>query len=262
MSSFIYDSQNGRLSLWQQWRITMAVIASRLVSASRRDGKAAKFDARNLTPDDVATLSIPKDALSRHALGLAQATQPAWLVQHAMRSYIWAELLGMQAELKPAQPLLFAACMLHDVGLTAHAATPEQHCFAVRGARYAQQHLAPLATPQQSLVIAQAISLHLDLQVDLSRGVEAHLLQAGAGLDVLGRGIKQLPDDVRSAVLLRHPRMDMNPQLSECMRTVGMQAPATRMGLYVKRFGFIGLIQNAPFQDAENPSTAHSERKL
>jgi hypothetical protein len=126
----------------------------------------------------------------------------------------------------------------------------------------AQQHLAPHATPQQSRVIAQAISLHPDLQVDLTRSIEAHLLQAGAELYVLGRGIKQLPDDVRSAVLLRHPRMDMKPQLCECMRTVVMQAPATRMGLYVKRFGFIGLIQNAPFQDAENPSTAQSERKL
>lgn len=82
--------------------------------------------------------------------------------------------------------------MLHDVGLTPHAASPAEHCFAVRGARYARSKLQAHASEEQLHAVATAISLHLDLKVERSQGLEAHLLQAGAGVDVLGRGLGRI----------------------------------------------------------------------
>ena len=76
--------------------------------------------------------------------------------------------------------------------------------------------------------------------------MEAHLLQAGAGVDVIGKRLQRIPVGVQDAVQRSHPRMDMKVQLCQCLRMAATQSPNSRMGLYVKRFGFIELVQNAP----------------
>lgn len=249
MTSFVYDRSNGQLSLWEQFQRTLHALSAPL-TAPRRRKPGAHTSARPLSVDDALALTPPQDSLSRHAWQLAQNTQAPWLLQHALRTYVWGELLGIQGNLAPQRPLLFAACMLHDVGLTAHAATPQAHCFAVRGARYAQQQLGAYATPAQARQVANAISLHLDLAVGLEHGPEAHLLQAGAAMDVMGKGVRRIPAPVQAVVLQSHPRLDMKQQLCSCLQASATEAPRTRMGLYARRLGFLDLVRKAPFPDS------------
>lgn len=247
MTSFVYDAQNGHLSSLDQCKRLLAAITSRLSWRQRAGNSSLQVAGVPLNASALDSIAPPQDALSRHAWQLAQSTQPAWLVQHALRTYAWGQLLALQGDLQPDRSVLFAACLLHDVGLTLHADSPPDHCFAVRGARYAQQHVRPYANSAQSLTIATAISLHMDLRVGLEQGTEAHLLQAGAGMDVLGRRLRAIPQALRQTVLERHPRLGMKQALCQCMRTEAQQAPRTRLGLYVKRLGFLQLIDRAPF---------------
>ncbi|MCW7536742.1 HD domain-containing protein [Aquabacterium sp. A7-Y] len=190
----------------------------------------------------------PTGRLAERAWSLAKASQPEWLQNHGLRTYAWAQALGVIGGLEAHDECLFAASVLHDAGLTPAAATPSEHCFAIRGARYARQALAPVGSESVEIV-AHAIARHLDLVVPVGDGVEAHLLQAGAAVDVLGQGLARIPPVVREHVLHRHPRQQMKKELCRCMQQVAATAPSTRAGFYVRRIGFINLIERSPFEE-------------
>lgn len=191
----------------------------------------------------------PSDPLASTAWSLAHAHQAPWLVNHGLRTYAWGQALAVIGDLRPDTPCLFAAAMLHDAGLTAQAAHPGDHCFALRGARYARAALVGSADARRVENVAQAIARHLDFQVPVRDGVEAHLLQAGAMVDVLGRGLARISPSVRQQVLEAHPRLKMKVELCRCMREQVARSPQSRIGFYARKIGFIELIQRAPFEE-------------
>lgn len=238
------DHGNGSLDLAQRWRLTLALLAAQLARRRR-----ARPSLRPEVTEAVLWRSIeaPRGRLADRAWELARQQQPPWLINHSLRTHAWAQAFGVLAGLTPDREALFAAAMLHDAGLTPAAATPASHCFAVRGARYAKTALEGSTDAKTADVIADAIAHHLDLQVDLRDGVEAHLLQAGAMADVLGRRITNLPPAFRVNVLATHPRLKMKDELCRCMAQESVAAPHTRMGCYVRRIDFLGLIRQAPY---------------
>lgn len=233
----------GRLSTTQRWVLALQAVALQW-RARRKPSRQARLD-------DLALRDIepPADGLSRSVLQAVDAVQPPWLTQHALRAYAWGRLLARAADWRPDVPLLYQACVLHDVGPCEAAAQPPQDCFALRGARWAQALLARQGAAAEHVAkITRAIGLHLDVQVPPSRGLEAHLLHEGTLLDVVGRRAGELPAPHRAAVLARHPRGALKLELCRCMRQEARQAPGTRAALYVGRFGFLDLIERAPFE--------------
>jgi hypothetical protein len=240
-----WSRRDGRLSLPDRWALAVSAVRVRLAARRRARQAALVLDARAL-----GSIEPPMDALSQALSRVAAEAQPAWMLQHALRTYAWARLLALGGGAAHDGPMLYAASLLHDVGLTATAAEPREACFAVRGARAAQAlMLRSGATAAQAHTVACAIALHLDLTVSAQQGAEAHLLNAGAGLDVVGRRARELDPALRQAVLVRHPRLAMKAQLCACMKREASRAPRTRMGLYVGRFGFLNLIEKAPFDE-------------
>lgn len=246
------EAPSGQLSLAQRWQITLSALGQRLAGGGRRRAggqrpPAALADLQN--PRLWQAIEPPRGRLAERALQLAQAQQPPWLLNHGLRTYAWGQALAVLGDLQPDGECLFAASVLHDAGLTPAAAQPPDHCFAVRGARYARAALADAGPPPAVHRVAQAIARHLDLQVPLADGVEAHLLQAGASVDVMGRGLARLPSPLRDRVLQAHPRLQMKNELCRCLRHEAQNAPRSRMGLYVRRLGLVDLVQRAPFDE-------------
>ncbi|MCE2646845.1 MAG: hypothetical protein LW835_16915 [Burkholderiaceae bacterium] len=240
-----WSRREGRLSLADRWGIALGAVRTRLAARRRGPFMPIELNARALD-----SIVPPADAVSRAVLGFAADAQPAWLLQHALRTYAWGRLLALNGDWAHEAKVLYAASLLHDLGLTSAAAEPADGCFAVRGARAAQQVLTQAgAGTTEAHRVACAIALHLDLTVGRQRGVEAHLLSAGAGLDVVGRRSRELAPALMQAVLARHPRLAMKRELCACMRREAQAAPHTRMGLYVGRFGFLDLIEKAPFDE-------------
>lgn len=239
---------NGALDLAQRLRLTAMLLAARWATrrrSTRRPEPAWQAELAN--PALWRAIAVPKGRLAERAWSLACAHQPPWIVNHGLRTHAWAQAFGVIGGLSPDGEALFSAAMLHDAGLTAVAALPADHCFAVRGAGYARRSLDGVADARTVEAVAEAIARHLDFQVDVGDGVEAHLLQAGAMADVLGRGLHRLAGTLREQVLSAHPRLGMKEELCRCMAREAAAAPHSRIACYVRRIDFLSLVRQAPF---------------
>jgi hypothetical protein len=235
--------RDGRLSLSERWRLVLQALSTR-ITRRHRGLQPLQDDQRAL-----ACLALPGDAMSHALWDRAAQLQPEWLMQHALRAYAWGSLLALKDGLAHQPQTLFAACLLHDLGLTPAAAAPADACFAVRGAHLAQRLLREAgAGEQQAHRVACAIALHLDLHVSVeTSGAEAHLLQAGTAFDVVGSRWRDLAPPLRDRVLAAHPRLGLKQALCTCMQAEARAAPHTRLGLYTRRLGFLDLIRRAPY---------------
>lgn len=248
-----WTRRGGVLTLTERWRLTVAAIGkhARLHLAAGARGAAVPTNALDrLGVGALEQVAHPWDALAFAAATAAQALQPPWLTNHGWRTYAWGTLLALNGDLRYDRSLFFSACMLHDLGLTPHAAVPRDQCFSWRGANAARDILQRAGASEAQLhCVAEAITLHPNLEVGVEQGVEAHLLQAGAGFDVVGQRSRDVPAALQQAVLGRHPRLGFKNAFCQCMTAESRGAPNARMGLYVRRLGFLDLIRKAPFDD-------------
>lgn len=93
--------------------------------------------------------------------------------------------------------------------------------------------------------LAEAISLHLNVRVGLQHGAEAHLLHAGAALDVIGARARQLDADAVNHVLGAYPKLSFKTDMAEAMKGQARIRPTSRAAFLVG-LGFIGLLRAAP----------------
>jgi hypothetical protein len=184
-------------------------------------GRAVSLLRRSERADDVVP-EIPSTDIATEAKQFCEKVSPEWLRDHCRRTYEVGALLGRRRARTFDLEILFVASMLHDVGLTEDFKQGIDHpdlapgyprkdapCFAVRGAGVAQR----LATihgwpPARSAALAEAISLHLNVRVTRSRGVEAHLLNAASAFDVIRLKAHSLPRESVQRIEGRWPRRD------------------------------------------------------
>jgi hypothetical protein len=242
-----WERRNGHLSAIDRWRIALQAVGAQLAARRQRRTPVQTLDDQRA----LSCIEPPAGALAEAVWRHASAAQAPWLLNHALRTYAWARLLAFKDGIAHEVDTVFAAALLHDVGLTEAAAVPADACFAVRGALSARQFLLRAGgTADQAYRVSCAIALHMDMTVSVEeRGVDAHLLQAGAAFDVVGRRLREVAKPLRERVLQRHPRMNLKQELCNCMRHAAAAAPGTRLAYYTGRLGFLDLIQRAPFDE-------------
>lgn len=153
---------------------------------------------------------LPDTPCVREALALAQASCSPWVMEHAYRTPFWAHLLG----------------------------AGEGRAFA-RERGWSEERRGALG---------DAIALHMNPQVPTASRPEAHLLQAGAALDVLGARLGELDRRVVAAVPSRHPRGAFGAWFAEVMRVEARRTPGPRTSLLVA-LGFTGRIERSLWRD-------------
>jgi hypothetical protein len=233
----------GRLGSSDRLRLMADAILVRLnrrLRAQRKPPFSAEADS----------LRIPDTALCVAAGQLLAAVSEAWLVSHCLRTFFWATILGMRDGCTYDEELLFVGSALHDLGLTEAGATLSTipvECFAVEGALAAEAFLARHGVPEERRErVAEAIALHMNVRVPLKHGVEAHLLHAGAGFDVVGARYGELAAGTRDAVLARHPRFEAKRDLVTVMKQQSHTRPHSRAA-FLCRHGLISLIRQSAF---------------
>ena len=118
---------------------------------------------------------------------------------------------------------------------------------AVEGAFEAQRFAVGQAWPSERQDrLAEAICLHINLEVALTDGVEAHLLHEGAALDVVGLRFHEIALPTRQNVLQRYPRHEMKKELIPLLENQARMRPDSRMGPLCAN-GFLDMVQRAPF---------------
>src|SRR5688572_33139930 len=119
-------------------RVLMKAALVRLDAQIRRR-KKAPFSV------DLAAIRIPDSGLCKSAGELLASASEPWLVNHCLRTFLWAAILGRKGQHRFDEELLFVASALHDLGLTsagAQLSPTSAECFAVEGAFAAEKFLA------------------------------------------------------------------------------------------------------------------------
>nr|WP_062644286.1 HD domain-containing protein [Caballeronia arationis] len=149
---------------------------------------------------------IPDSRVAREVTQLIRDTENELLFNHSVRVYLWGALLGKQKNLTFDPELLYVAAMFHDIGLTP-TYRESQLRFEVDGANAARDFLRRHHISQEDIDrVWTAVALHTTPGIPEHMHGEIALVQAGAGMDVAGRGFEQFTDEQRTAVLHAYPR--------------------------------------------------------
>jgi hypothetical protein len=198
---------------------------------------------------DVDSLAIPDSGIAKEAEELCREASSPMLVNHCLRTYAWGMILGRSDGLRPDPELLWVASMLHDLALTdefrAYAPMP---CFGARAGILATDWAGERGWPaHRCSTLGDAISLHLNARVPREHGPEAQLLQAGAGLDVIGLRHWELTPETVASVVERYPRHDMKRTSYDVFRAEAH--PRTRTQLLDRWLMFGTLVRHSQFAE-------------
>ena len=244
-------ANGGRLTLAEQCRYAMQTVVAQL-RPQWHDRGAVSDDRRQrwsrLEPDRI---ELPDTPTVARALELVRQSVPVWLCQHSLRTWSWAALLAQREALKVDTEVLDVSCLLHDVALLPCSRQPALRCacFAIDGGLRARRFLQEQGwADSRAVAVEDAICLHMNPDVPLGAGVEAHLLQQAAAMDVVGARMTAIDAASRQAVLDRYPRTGFAQQMSEAMRQQVERAPDTRTRL-LWRMGFERAIRRSAWRD-------------
>lgn len=155
---------------------------------------------------DISGLKIPDSKLARDVTEFIRDTESDLLFHHSVRVYFWGAMTGNRTGLTFDPELLYTASMFHDVGLTARY-HESQLRFEVDGANAARDFLRGHGISESNVeTVWNAVALHTTPGIPEFMRPEIALVQAGAGMDVAGRGYDQFNDVEREAVISAFPR--------------------------------------------------------
>src|SRR5271154_4667816 len=172
-------------------------------------------------------LALPAGPLAEAALSLAQRTERTPVADHSIRSFLFARLLASQegsaGDAAYDENLLFAACILHDLGLGAGA--PGEERFEVEGADLAAGLLREHGVAESDVDdVWEAIALHSSIGIAGRRGLLTCLTHKGVFTDA-GR-FTDLPEDLRLQVFTAYPRAAGDTYIRDAIVTHAKRSPA------------------------------------
>jgi hypothetical protein len=194
-----------------------------------------------------ARLVPPSSALTRAATGAATKVLPAPLLNHSHRTYVFGRAIGELEGVDVDDELLYAAALLHDVGLVT---TTGRDDFTLSSARAALDVAEAVGLSTAAADTLQtAITMHHNPRVARDAGPVAYLLAAGAGVDVAGVRSWQLPAATLTAAVRDHPRDGFKRYFTHAWAEEAARVPRGRARL-LRRYGaFTAAIALAPFDD-------------
>jgi hypothetical protein len=202
------EKTGGRLRRRDRFELIRQVALARL-SRLPRPWRSAILGDRGA----LALPRVPDSAIASLADDRARELSSPGLYAHCVRTWMFAAMFAERDRVDYDEELLYLACILHDLGLTARHTEQERtaQCFAVEGARAAHRLLQRNGQEEErARLVAEAISLHLNITVPKRLGAEAHLLNRGAMLETIGRYADRLPLVNMQQVVNRWPRDEVS----------------------------------------------------
>ncbi|MDT4915107.1 MAG: hypothetical protein QOC66_4235 [Pseudonocardiales bacterium] len=181
----------------------------------------------------LADLPIPSSAAAVAAAEVvAEYSAPA-LVNHCIRSYLFAAARAEFDGLGIDHELLYVSAMLHDLGLEpafdSHALPFEQ-----AGGHVAWVFGAGAGWPAQRRSRAAGIIVAHMAGTDVAIDPEGHLLDLATGLDISGRNPQQWPAELLSEIVTAYPRLDLGDRFIACFRDQADRKPESSAGSAVR----------------------------
>lgn len=208
----------------------------------------AKFALGRLPPGasdiDVKMFQPPDSRLARGA-EQACAEQPAAIIAHSYRTWLFGRALAALDRSELDLELFYCAALIHDHGIAEP--TPGRDFTLASADRALAAADAAGAPDDRAELLADAICVHATPGVSIDTdGALGCYLQWGAMVDGAGLRVCDVaPANVRE-VLRRHPRADFKRQLLGLMRAEAAAVPSGRFAL-LTRCGLPLAVRMAPF---------------
>jgi hypothetical protein len=156
--------------------------------------------------EDASGVRIPDSKLAREATEFIRDTENSLLFHHSVRVFFWGAMTGHRKGMTFDPELLYTAAMFHDIGLASRF-RGSQLRFEVDGANAARDFLRSRGISERDIeIVWNAVALHTTPGIPEFMCPEIALVQAGAGMDVVGRGFEEFTDTQRTAVISAFPR--------------------------------------------------------
>ena len=160
----------------------------------------------------VVGVKIPDTALCNAAVDLLESSSPEFLCTHCLRTYVFGSLAVERLGRSVAdEEAAFCGAVLHDLGLIPPYRRDNR--FEVDGADAARQFCAEhRVPPERADLVWEAIALHTSPGIATRLTNEIALVHLGAGLELLGLGLDQVPPQVVEEVLEKYPRLNFKTE--------------------------------------------------
>lgn len=180
-----------------------------------------RVSLNGMTTDPTATLDVlalPTTPLAQQTIELVTDAESPALANHSIRSFLFARLLadhrGAVAGADYDPQLLFLACTLHDVGLSADGGDRDER-FEVAGADLAAEFLTARGVAAADVdTVWQAIALHTSIGIAERRGAICELTAAAIAID-FGLDSDFVSDADAAAIHHAYPRFSLARSLAD-----------------------------------------------
>lgn len=236
----------GKLTLKSRLKLMKEVLTPAILDVTR-----SLLHIGKNTQIDLEKIPLPDTAAVKHAVAALEDCATTGIIQHSYRTYLWVAGFAQIGKLDFDPEFLLVGCLLHDVGITAsyHGHYPSCQCFAGDSALASIEIMQGVGWERDKTEpLAEMISLHINGHSTPLDGVEAHLLQQGAGCDVAGIRYYDFHNDYRQSVLECHPRHGFNQEMSAFIRQEHNARPSSRTAL-TDQLGLIQMIRMSPFAE-------------
>lgn len=206
-----------------------------------------------------AGLNLPGTPLVAAAIEYARRLSEPYLFNHAMRSWLFADMIGRAKGIEYDREVVAIGTVLHDIGLTAGITGPNR--FEVNGADAVRSFIAERGiTYGRAQLIWDLVALNSTPSLALHKEPEVAVGTMGIGLDFGGFFLDTLaPGDV-DRVVAAFPRLKMKDRFTHACCQMVMARPETSGDNFLRDFGerfvpgykplsTVDLLHDAPFAE-------------
>jgi hypothetical protein len=215
------------------------------------------FAVQVTLPIEVAGVRIPNTPIAYEATQFVSGVTPLWLVNHLLRTYVFAELLGRRNAVKYDSELLYLGAIMHDLGLTGEYAGIQR--FELDGADAASRFLRKHGVPKHRVeLVWESIAFHTSGGIYERMAPEIALVGFGVLADTTGTGIEKLHVKQVQEVLQTWPKHGFRYAFPLLVAEVVGRKPETAVGSFAADFlrqrgiavpNICEVMAFAPFED-------------
>jgi hypothetical protein len=207
----------------------------------------------------IAGVSVADGPLITAAIEYAQRLSEPYLFNHAMRSWLFAELIGCTKGIDYDREVVAIGTILHDIGLTTGVSGPNR--FEVNGADAVRSFIAGRGlSDRRAQLIWDLVALNSTPSLAFHKEPEVAVGTMGIGLDYGGFGLDALEAGDVGRILGEFPRLKMKDRFSEACCRLVTERPDTAHDNFLRDFGerfvpgykavsTVDLLMNAPFDE-------------
>jgi 5'-deoxynucleotidase YfbR-like HD superfamily hydrolase len=226
--------------------------------SGREQNPSATQSAAEPLPSEVAGIRLVDSRIARAATDLSRSVSPPYLFNHAVRTFLFASLIGRALGQKVDEEVLYLACILHDLGLTERFAGDPP--FEIQGAEAAKHFLEEHAYATDKIgIVWDGIAMHASA-IGQYKQPEIALVGEGAGADVIEPNFSRIQKSEVDEIVRAFPRLKFKEAFVETCANVVRKHPRGASSSFMRDIreryapefhprNFCDIVEQAPFQE-------------